>query len=484
MYKLLLFTASEKLQDELEHLFTSALPDEVSMEVLDFPHSPLCIFPYAQPSAFLFDFFNSPEQQSNAWIQILCTQFSQVPALSFDGTCPLKDLVYSLIQDPLSFLPIKEKYSLPYAASANFLEQLTAENYTPFQINKSIPHYDNLSFLAALFRPEEGDAPFNLAGICTDLVRRYPLSFYHFNPSNGIFLFILYEPTANFTQLEIHRQTLIDHGPSKSNYLPPVKFGVIHHGLKGVISSFLEANQVYYVNKLQKPCTSFEEISSPIGQLLKPQKLMEIERSIRTDIQFLEGQNALSYIRLWFAECKSLHHELGNIKYDLIILYSSIKYTLFDMYQLKLKRIKSGLEVHEILSITSIEELECWFCNWLIYTLDNFDLTRTNTGFQIQEVLQFISNHVMDDLSLKTISSYFYVNPSYFSTLFKKETGQTYISYVTKLKMDKAYELLCANRKVYETAQMLGYEDIRHFRNMYKKFHGVLPSENKKKNQD
>ena len=165
------------------------------------------------------------------------------------------------------------------------------------------------------------------------------------------------------------------------------------------------------------------------------------------------------------------------MKYDLIILYSSIKYVLFDMYGLKLKRIKSGLEVHEILSITQASQLEDWFCTWLIYTLDNFDLTRSNTGFQIQEVLQFITNHIMEDLSLNTIASYFYVNPSYFSTLFKRETGQTYISYITKLKMDKAAELIAANCKIYEAAHMLGYEDIRHFRNTFKIDHGISPSQ-------
>ena len=43
--------------------------------------------------------------------------------------------------------------------------------------------------------------------------------------------------------------------------------------------------------------------------------------------------------------------------------------------------------------------------------------------------------------------------------------------------MDKARELLAANCKVYETAHLLGYEDIRHFRNTFKKYHGVSPSE-------
>ena len=95
-------------------------------------------------------------------------------------------------------------------------------------------------------------------------------------------------------------------------------------------------------------------------------------------------------------------------------------------------------------------------------------------------MLQFIDSHILDDLSLSTIASYFYVNASYFSTLFKKETGQTYISYITAVKMEKAMELLKKGFKVYEAAYMLGYEDVRHFRNVFKRHFGCAPSQIKR----
>ena len=43
--------------------------------------------------------------------------------------------------------------------------------------------------------------------------------------------------------------------------------------------------------------------------------------------------------------------------------------------------------------------------------------------------------------------------------------------------MAKAAELLADNCKVYETGHMLGYEDVRHFRNTFKKYHGISPSQ-------
>ena len=80
------------------------------------------------------------------------------------------------------------------------------------------------------------------------------------------------------------------------------------------------------------------------------------------------------------------------VKYDMIILLPVSKYVLFDMYGLKLKRIKSGLEVHEIIHIATMDELEGMVCHMAaLYPWTTSGLTRSNTGFRIQEVLQFIS---------------------------------------------------------------------------------------------
>lgn len=299
----------------------------------------------------------------------------------------------------------------------------------------------------------------------------FPLSFSCFMGKRNQILFVVYDLTVNFTLIERCGKQLV-----KENF----RTGILHHGLNGLVSSFLEACQAVYTDELVRECHSFEEISSPIGQVLKGQKIVEIERSIRTDLQFHEGNNVIRYIHQWFQETEKMNYTLENIIYDSLNLYSSIKYTLFDMYELKPKRIKAGREVLEIMNIKSKENLEQWFCTWFLYTIDNFDLAHTNPKFQIQNVFRFIDTHITDDLSLNTVANYFYINASYFSALFHREAGQTYISYVTDLKMKKALELLQQNFKVYETAHMLGYEDIHHFRNLFKKHFGISPSQARK----
>lgn len=500
MYHILLFSSSPALEQKIFQILSPLLKHRLWIETAALPNGPIAIFPKSVPSAFLLDMQSCPEENEyfpneNPWFHLLCTQYGDIPALILQEYTPRENIPWeeqliSLARND-AFSPVKTP-AVSYLQGEIFLRRLTSLSHTKPQDGLTLPDFSDTSFVACLSRcalttpdsnaqKEQCQNPASsLLDLCRSLTEMFPSSFCYYNQSASLFLFALCEPTGDFTRLEQNRQLLMDRQGIHPPFFSPFCFGIIHHDLSGLTSSFLEASEVYYMNRLQMPCAAFEEISSPPGQMLKPQKLMEIERSIRTDIQFREGENALLYTHQWFAECRKLCREAEDTKYDLIILYASIKYVLFDMYGLKLKRIKSGIEVHEILRITDVDELEDWFCTWLLYTLDNFDLTRSNTGFQLQDVLQFITNHIMDDLSLNVIASYFYVNPSYFSTLFKRETGQTYISYITRLKMDKAAELLAANCKVYETAHMLGYEDVRHFRNTFKKYHGISPSRVKK----
>ena len=64
------------------------------------------------------------------------------------------------------------------------------------------------------------------------------------------------------------------------------------------------------------------------------------------------------------------------------------------------------------------------------------------------------------DLSLDTVCSELGVSNSYFSSLFKKETGKTFISWLTDYRMDHAADLMLeTNEKSYKIAERVGYQD-------------------------
>lgn len=70
------------------------------------------------------------------------------------------------------------------------------------------------------------------------------------------------------------------------------------------------------------------------------------------------------------------------------------------------------------------------------------------------------------------------LNASYFSQLFKKETGETFVKFRIRLRMEKAKELLLRNDiRVIDIPGMIGLNDHPHFTKTFKKYTGQTPSE-------
>ena len=67
---------------------------------------------------------------------------------------------------------------------------------------------------------------------------------------------------------------------------------------------------------------------------------------------------------------------------------------------------------------------------------------------------------------------------SYFSSIFKQETGTTFVEYLTKVRIDKACELLrCTNSRTAEIGEQVGYSDPHYFSATFKKVMGQSPKD-------
>ncbi|MEK4351013.1 response regulator [Paenibacillus sp. FSL R5-0475] len=96
----------------------------------------------------------------------------------------------------------------------------------------------------------------------------------------------------------------------------------------------------------------------------------------------------------------------------------------------------------------------------------------------IDIALQYVKEHYYEDLTLEKIASVVFLNPVYFSQLFKQKTGQGYKEYVTSLRLEQAKLLLVNSKlKVAEIAERIGYQDMRHFTQMFRKRFLVTPTE-------
>lgn len=99
--------------------------------------------------------------------------------------------------------------------------------------------------------------------------------------------------------------------------------------------------------------------------------------------------------------------------------------------------------------------------------------------------LDYIRKHYMDpSLSLNSICSYLNISTSYFSTIFKEETGETFIEALIRTRMEKARELLLGTTlKNYEIAEKVGFSDPHYFGISFKKMTGKTPTEYARENK-
>ena len=89
-----------------------------------------------------------------------------------------------------------------------------------------------------------------------------------------------------------------------------------------------------------------------------------------------------------------------------------------------------------------------------------------------------VDNYANPELSASSVATYTGLSEKYFSTRFTKETGSTFIAYLTDLRMMKAKELLLkTDFKTYEIAALAGYNSAEHFIRVFKKNTGITPSE-------
>jgi YesN/AraC family two-component response regulator len=124
----------------------------------------------------------------------------------------------------------------------------------------------------------------------------------------------------------------------------------------------------------------------------------------------------------------------------------------------------------------TLEECEYALGQYLV-TLSK-ELTPQKSNSLVERALQIISIRYKEDLTLQVIADELLMHPVWLSQLIKKETGLTFLSHLTDRRMEQVKVLLReTSLKVYEIAESVGYQDLQHFGNVFKKRTGQTPKE-------
>ena len=94
---------------------------------------------------------------------------------------------------------------------------------------------------------------------------------------------------------------------------------------------------------------------------------------------------------------------------------------------------------------------------------------------------EYVLSHYTEDLSLKTLGVYFKGNPAYLGQIFRRDTGKSFSEYLKDIRIAKAKELLKGGKySAYEISSRVGFSNVTYFTSVFKKETGLSPAEYKK----
>ncbi|MEC0128937.1 response regulator [Paenibacillus pabuli] len=128
---------------------------------------------------------------------------------------------------------------------------------------------------------------------------------------------------------------------------------------------------------------------------------------------------------------------------------------------------------------STTQQLQEWSTRTLHYIRDDADQElKDNHSTIVRSVKSFVDLHLASDVSLPAIADHVHLHPVYLSKVYKAETGEALTAYVYRLRMEKAaYYLRTSTTKVFEIAELVGYNNTAYFIRVFKKFYDVTPQE-------
>lgn len=133
-----------------------------------------------------------------------------------------------------------------------------------------------------------------------------------------------------------------------------------------------------------------------------------------------------------------------------------------------------------IRQVQNMEELQGWLERFIRRCMEEVGKVRRNkSATYIEKVKSYLETAISDSqLSISDVASRLFLNPNYLRQLFRQETGESFVLYVTRMRLERALELLKdPTLKIQDVAERVGFEEQRYFSSCFKKFFQFTPTE-------
>lgn len=256
--------------------------------------------------------------------------------------------------------------------------------------------------------------------------------------------------------------------------------GRTYGNAESIHTSFLEAKDAFhhriFVGENQAICISDVEPSYPIEDYVSEKQIRHIMRQVKVGTR----ESLESEIRGFIDKLKRSNINLNQLQ----IFYAE--------FMVELLRLSRGHDIsivgtglgnintnEELAGFSSMDAFADRLIELTSILWEKISNVRMDTTKKLAEdAKQYINDHYNESsLSVDEICSHLGVGASYFSAVFKKETGVSFVTYLTQVRMNEAQRLLdTTDEKSYIIAGLVGYEEPNYFSYVFKKHFGISPS--------
>lgn len=131
----------------------------------------------------------------------------------------------------------------------------------------------------------------------------------------------------------------------------------------------------------------------------------------------------------------------------------------------------------ELSTLDTLEQSRLWFMQAFEALVEHMKEMYNSDRNSIIKATQYIQQYYDHEITLQSISRLVHLSKNYFANLFRKEVGESFLEYLTRIRIEKAKTLLTGELKAGDVGTLVGIQDPKYFSKVFKKITGVTPSE-------